>query len=82
MLLLPNNDYMTSLRNEKTFETGLLLSQCLSKAYKTYIIPIFLKLCKNLRSSFTALADAADKEKLCGICSTLDQRGIFAMVLK
>jgi len=61
----------------KKTETGLLLSQGLSfKTYKTYITVTFahfvLKLYKNknLRCSFKATADAANKGKLHRICST------------
>ena len=65
---------MAFLHNEKDLETGLHLSQSLSfKAYKTYITAIcFLKLYKNktIRCSFEATSDAADKDKICSICST------------
>ena len=68
---------MASLHNKKDFEIGLLLSQSLRfKAYKTYITAILtrllLKLCKNknLRWSFKSEANAADKGKLYGTCST------------
>ena len=51
----------------------MLLNQRLSfKAYKTYLTAIVLKLYKNknLRCSFKAPADAADKGELYSICST------------
>jgi len=63
---------MASLRNEKHFETGLLLGQCLSfKECETYITAIVLKLYKNknLRCLFKVTADAAEKGKLYSICS-------------
>jgi len=62
---------MASLRNQKDFETRLLLSQSLSfNVHKTYTIAILtrlvLKLYKNtnLRYSFKTTANAADKDEL------------------
>jgi len=69
MLLLLNVS-MAYLRNKKDCETGLLFSQSLSfKACKMFITARFThlvwKLYKNvnLRCSFKASADAADKRK-------------------
>jgi len=58
---------------KKYLETGFLLNRSLSfKAYKTYITAIlFLKLYKNknIRFTFKARVDAADKGKMQSMCS-------------
>jgi len=63
---------MAQLHNKKNFETGLLLGQSWSfKVHKLYIIATFthlvLKLYKNenVRYSFKATADTANKDMLC-----------------
>jgi len=55
---------MAYLRNQKDFDTGLLLSQSLScKAYKTYIAAIYFKIVQKqkLRCPFKVTVDATDK---------------------
>jgi len=58
---------MAYLRNKKDFDTGLLLSQCLScKAYKMYIATIYLKIVQKQKYTipFTVTADATDKSNI------------------